>query len=193
LLEGRGKVVAIDSSAGKLEELRRRARRAGASNVQALRADVLADPVKLEGPASRVLLDAPCTGLGAIRRNPEARWRLEPEDLPRLVAAQAALLNAAIPMISGKGRIVYATCSFLPSEAELAIEFFLQQHPDFAVVTARDVLGRARTEGIATPDGKYLRTWRFAEPASPARGGIDGYAQGRMDGFFAAVLRRVSS
>ncbi|HTQ43208.1 MAG TPA: RsmB/NOP family class I SAM-dependent RNA methyltransferase [Polyangiaceae bacterium] len=193
LLEGRGKVVAVDSSAGKLEELRRRARRAGASNVQAIRADLLdprrgglADPVKLEGPASRVLLDAPCTGLGAVRRNPEARWRLQPADLPRLVAAQAALLNAAIPMISAKGRIVYATCSFLPSEAELAVEFFLQQHPDFAVVTARDVLGRARTEGLTTPDGKYLRTWRFAEPA-------DGYAQGRMDGFFAAVLRRVSS
>jgi 16S rRNA (cytosine967-C5)-methyltransferase len=193
LLEGRGKVVAIDSSAGKLEELRRRARRAGASNVQALRADLLVDPVKLEGPASRVLLDAPCTGLGAMRRNPEARWRLQPADVPRLVAAQAALLGAAIPMISAKGRIVYATCSFLPSEAELAVDFFLQQHPDFAVVTARDVLGRARTEGVTTPDGKYLRTWRFAETAPPARDEIDGYAQGRMDGFFAAVLRRVSS
>jgi 16S rRNA (cytosine967-C5)-methyltransferase len=187
LLEGRGKVLAIDSSAGKLEELRRRARRAGASNVQAIRADVLVDPVRLEGPASRVLLDAPCTGLGAMRRNPEARWRLQAADVPRLVAAQAALLNAAIPMVSAKGRIVYATCSFLPSEAELAVDFFLQQHPDFVVVTARDVLGRARTEGVTTPDGTYLRTWRFAD------GEKDGYAQGRMDGFFAAVLRRVSS
>ncbi|HEX8791034.1 MAG TPA: RsmB/NOP family class I SAM-dependent RNA methyltransferase [Polyangiaceae bacterium] len=186
LLEGRGKVVAIDSSAGKLEELRRRARRAGASNVQAMKADLLADPVRLEGPASRVLLDAPCTGLGAMRRNPEARWRLQPADVPRLVKAQAALLGAAIPMISDRGRIVYATCSFLPSEAELAVDFFLEQHPDFAVVTARDVLGRARTEGIATPDGRYLRTWNFASSA-------DGYAQGRMDGFFAAVLRRVAS
>lgn len=186
LLEGRGKVVAIDSSAGKLEELRRRARRAGASNVQAVRADLLTDAPTLEGPASRVLLDAPCTGLGAMRRNPEARWRLQPADVPRLVAAQAALLTAAIPMISAKGRIVYATCSFLPSEAELAIDFFLQQHPDFTVVTARDVLGRARTEGISTPDGRYLRTWRFAEPA-------DGYPQSRMDGFFAAVLKRVAS
>ncbi len=186
LLEGRGKVVAIDSSAGKLEELRRRARRAGASNVQAIRADLLVDPPKLEGPASRVLLDAPCTGLGAMRRNPEARWRLQPGDLRRLVAAQAALLRAAIPMISPKGRIVYATCSFLPSEAELAVDFFLEQHPDFTVVTARDVLGRARTEGITTPDGKYLRTWRFSERT-------DGYAQRRMDGFFAAVLKRVAS
>lgn len=186
LLEGRGKVVAIDSSAGKLEELRRRARRAGASNVQAMKADVLTDPLRLEGPASRVLLDAPCTGLGAMRRNPEARWRLQPADVPRLVKAQAALLTAAIPMISERGRIVYATCSFLPSEAELAVDFFLEQHPDFAVVTARDVLGRARTEAIATPDGRYLRTWNFDSPT-------DGYAQGRMDGFFAAVLRRVAS
>lgn len=186
LLEGRGKVVAIDPSAGKLEELRRRVRRAGASNVQAVRADLLGDPAKLEGLASRVLLDAPCTGLGAMRRNPEARWRLQPADVPRLVAAQAALLGAVVPMISARGRIVYATCSFLPSEAELAIDFFLQQHPDFALVTARDVLGRARTEGIATPDGKYLRTWSFT-------GSQDGYAWSRMDGFFAAVLRRLSS
>lgn len=187
LLEGRGKVVAIDSSAGKLEELRRRARRAGASNVQAIRADLLStEPVKLEGPASRVLLDAPCTGLGAMRRNPEARWRLQPADVPRLVAAQAALLHAVVPMVSAKGRIVYATCSFLPSEAELAVDFFLQQHPDFTIVTARDVLGRARTEGLTTPDGKYLRTWRLDD------GGRDGYAQGRMDGFFGAVLKRVA-
>jgi 16S rRNA (cytosine967-C5)-methyltransferase len=185
LLEGRGKVVGIDSSAGKLEELRRRARRAGASNVQATKADVLAGPVRLEGFASRVLIDAPCTGLGAMRRNPEARWRLQPADVPRLVKAQASLLSAAIPMISDRGRIVYATCSFLPSEAELAVDFFLQQHPDFTLVTARDVLGRARTEGIATPDGKYLRTWRFDQED-------DGYAQSRMDGFFAAVLKRVA-
>ena len=185
LLGGKGKVVALDTSEDKLEELRRRARRAGASNVQALALDVrepgsaLAD---MEGRASRVLVDAPCTGLGAIRRNPEARWRLKQDDLSRLVAAQAALVKAAARLVTPGGRLVYATCSFLPSEGEVAVDFFLGERPDFTLVTARDVLGRARTEGVATADRKYLRTWRFD-------GTRDGGDEG-MDGFFGAVMRR---
>jgi len=129
-----------------------------------------------------VLVDAPCTGLGAIRRNPEARWRLKPDDLPRLVAAQAALLKAAAGLVAPHGRLVYATCSFLPSEGELGVDFFLSERPDFGVVTVRDVLGRKKTDQVATRDGKYLRTWRFD-------GAPDGGDAG-MDGFFAAVLRR---
>jgi 16S rRNA (cytosine967-C5)-methyltransferase len=134
---------------------------------------------RLGARASRVLVDAPCTGLGAIRRNPEARWRLREDDLSRLVASQAALLKAAASLVAPHGRLIYATCSFLPSEGEVAIEFFLSERPDFALVTARDVLGRARTERVATRDGKYLRTWRF-----------DGEPDDGMDGFFAAVARR---
>jgi len=186
LLAGKGKLLAIDSSRGKLEELRRRARRAGASNAEAREVDLLgpADALKeLEGRASRVLVDAPCTGLGAIRRNPEARWRLRKDDLSRLVATQAALCKSAARLVAPRGRLVFATCSFLPSEGEVAIDFLLSEHPDFKLVTARDVLGRARTEGVATADGKYLRTWRFD-------GTPDGGDAG-MDGFFAAVLRRV--
>jgi 16S rRNA (cytosine967-C5)-methyltransferase len=171
LLAGKGKVVALDTSEAKLEELRRRARRAGASNVQAMVVDVRGpDPAlaDMEGRASRVLVDAPCTGLGAIRRNPEARWRLKRDDLSRLVATQAALAKAAARLVAPNGRLVYATCSFLPSEGEVAVDFFLSERPDFTLVTARDVLGRARTEGVATADG-----------------GDEG-----MDGFFAAAMRR---
>jgi len=185
LLAGKGKLLALDTSVSKIDELRRRARRAGASNVEARVLDLRqpGDALdELEGRASRVLVDAPCTGLGAIRRNPEARWRLAPEDLPRLVGAQAALLEAAAPLVAPHGRLVYATCSFLPSEGELAVDLFLSQHPDFGVVTVRDVLGRKRTEPVATNDGKYLRTWRFD-------GAPDGGDAG-MDGFFSAVLRR---
>ena len=153
--------------------------------MQALTVDVREPgPVlaEMEGRASRVLVDAPCTGLGAIRRNPEARWRLKQEDLSRLVATQAALAKAAARLVAPNGRLVYATCSFLPSEGEVAVDFFLSEHPDFALVTTRDVLGRARTDGVATPDGRYLRTWRFDGTRD---GGDDG-----MDGFFAAVMRR---
>jgi 16S rRNA (cytosine967-C5)-methyltransferase len=185
LLEGKGKLVALDTSESKIDELRRRARRAGASNVQAIVLDLRSEEaVTLHDPAaSRVLVDAPCTGLGAIRRNPEARWRLRPDDLPRLVASQDALLEAASRLVAPHGRLVYATCSFLPSEGERIVERFLARRPDFHPVTARDVLGRSRTERVATRDGKYLRTWRF--DGSPD-GGDDG-----MDGFFAAVMRRV--
>jgi 16S rRNA (cytosine967-C5)-methyltransferase len=184
LMAGKGKLLALDTSESKLEELRRRARRAGASNVQALAVDLRDEEAvtRLGARASRVLVDAPCTGLGAIRRNPAARGRLREGDLSRLVASQAALLKAAASLVAPHGRLIYATCSFLPSEGEVAIEFFLSERPDFALVTARDVLGRARTERVATRDGKYLRTWRFdGEPD----GGDDG-----MDGFFAAVARR---
>lgn len=184
LLAGKGKLLALDSSETKLDELRRRARRAGASNVQGLTVDLRDEEAvaRLDQGASRVLVDAPCTGLGAIRRNPEARWRLREGDLARLVAEQAALTKAASRLVTPHGRLVFATCSFLPSEGEVAVDFFLSERPDFSLVTVRDVLGRARTERVATGDGKYLRTWRFdGEP--------DGGDEG-MDGFFAAVLRR---
>jgi 16S rRNA (cytosine967-C5)-methyltransferase len=180
-LGGKGKVEAFDTSKTKLEELRRRARRAGASNVQAIKVDLASTLVELQEEPARVLVDAPCTGLGAMRRNPEARWRLRPEDVRRLGEAQRALVAAAAALVGNNGRVVYAVCSFLPAEGESVVDAFLAENPGFRVMTVRDVMGRARTEGIATPDGRYLRTWQ-------AGGGGDS----AMDGFFAAVLRRVA-
>jgi 16S rRNA (cytosine967-C5)-methyltransferase len=185
LMGGKGRVVALDVSETKLEELRRRARRAGASNVRAIAVDLLAPGDRLgefAGCAERVLLDAPCSGLGAIRRNPEARWRVTAEELARLVATQAALLDAAAPLVAPRGRLVFATCSFLPSEGERAIEAFLARHSAFTGVTVRDVLGRARTSRVATPDGRFFRTWRFDE--APDDAGVDG--------FFAGIVRRTA-
>jgi 16S rRNA (cytosine967-C5)-methyltransferase len=191
LLGGKGRVVALDASESKLAELRRRARRAGASDVRAVRVDLLHPQEALrdlEGRASRVLLDAPCSGLGAIRRNPEARWRLQPADLARLIASQDALTRASAGLVAARGRLIFATCSFLPSEGERVIERFLWDRPDFARVTVRDVLGRARTENITTAGGVYLRTQRW----DGARGTANAMAQD-MDGFFAAVVRKAPS
>jgi 16S rRNA (cytosine967-C5)-methyltransferase len=181
-LAGKGKVIAFDSSKAKMTELRRRARRAGASNVEGRVVDLPGVPIELEAPVARVLVDAPCTGVGAMRRNPEARWRLRPEDLPRLRQAQMALLKAAAQFVGENGRLVYSVCSFLPAEGERVAEEFLAARPEFVLMTARDVMGRARTDAIATPDGKYLSTW--------ARAG-KGEKGSSMDGFFAAVMRRV--
>ncbi len=183
-LAGKGRVIALDVAEAKLEELRRRARRAGASNVRAIAVDLLAPAEALrpfEGTAARVLVDAPCTGLGAIRRNPEVRWRLRPEQFDTLAEAQGQLLRAAAVLVAPRGRLVYATCSFLRREGEAILERFLADDARFVLVTARDVLGRARTESIATPDGRYLRTWRFD-------GSTDGGDAG-MDGFFAGAVR----
>jgi 16S rRNA C967 or C1407 C5-methylase (RsmB/RsmF family) len=197
LLGGRGRVVALDVAPSKLEELRRRARRAGASNIRAIDVDLLAPDEALkafEGAAVRVLVDAPCTGLGAIRRNPEVRWRLVPAQVASLGEAQRRLLRAASSLVAPKGRLVYATCSFLRREGEEVFESFLAGDARFGLVTARDVLGRSRTEAIATADGRYLRTWRFgsAEPGGESAVHPDGGTTG-MDGFFAGVARLVGS
>ncbi len=186
-LAGKGGVVALDVAEGKLEELRRRARRAGASNVRAIAVDLLAPGEALApfaGKAARVLVDAPCTGLGAIRRNPEVRWRLSPEQVESLRSTQESLLRAAAALVAPRGRLVYATCSFLKREGQAVIEAFLAGDPRFVPVTARDVLGRARTEAVATASGRYLQTWRFDEAAAAAA------HEGGVDGFFGAVARR---
>jgi 16S rRNA (cytosine967-C5)-methyltransferase len=182
LLDGKGEVIALDASGDKLTELRRRARRAGASNVRAIECDLLGADDRLrefESSASRALVDAPCTGLGAIRRNPEARWRLGAEDLGRLIDQQQVLLGAATRLVVPHGRIVFATCSFLPSEGSRVVEAFLAREDQYSLVTAREVLGGARARPMVSADGKYLSTWRF-----------DGSDDGDSDGFFAAVLRR---
>ena len=189
VLRGRGRVVALDVAPSKLEELRRRARRAGASNVRAIGVDLLAPGETLrafEGAAARVLVDAPCTGLGAIRRNPEVRWRLAPGQVASLGEAQGRLLRAAAPLVAPGGRLIYAACSFLRREGEEVFERFLADDPRFGLVTARDVLGRTRTAAIATADGRYLRTWRFEGELSGGQPDVAG-----MDGFFAGVARLV--
>ncbi len=188
LLGGRGRVIALDVVETKLDELRRRARRAGASNVRALGVNLLSPGESLgpfAGGAARVLVDAPCTGLGAIRRNPEVRWRLIPAQVASLGQEQSRLLRAAASLVAPKGRVIYATCSFLRREGEDIFERLLADDPRFGLVTARDVLGRSRTETIATADGRYLRTWRFGGD------GGTGDEDSGMDGFFAGVARLV--
>jgi 16S rRNA (cytosine967-C5)-methyltransferase len=166
---GRGRLVALDIDARKLSELRRRARRAGLTNVQAL--EVSAGPLPLLG--ARVLCDAPCSGLGVLRRNPEARWRLTAEAVAAFPARQLALLETYAPLVEPGGRLIYATCTFLRAENEAVVEAFQERHPAFRVMPAKEILGTSRAAQIG--DGTFVRTW-------PHRQGTDG--------FFAAVLRR---
>jgi 16S rRNA (cytosine967-C5)-methyltransferase len=168
-LGGKGRIVAFDVDDKKLGELRRRARRAGLANVQAISVEDGVPPMQ----AARVLVDAPCSGLGVLRRNPEARWRLTPDEIGAFPARQLALLESYAPLVEPGGRLVYATCTFLRAEDEGVVETFLSRHDAFRVMPIKEILGAARAAQMG--DGTFLRTW-------PHRQGTDG--------FFAAVLRR---
>jgi 16S rRNA (cytosine967-C5)-methyltransferase len=175
LLSGQGRILALDPNGKKLEELRRRARRAGLSNVAAreLKGARLPDEARL-GAWDRVLVDAPCSGLGTLRRNPEARWRLQPAAVDAFPAQQLSLLVNYAPLVAVGGRLIYATCTVLRSENEQVIERFLAERPDFAPVSLKEIWGKERA--LPLGGGDVLRL-------SPH--------QNDTDGFFAAVLRRV--
>jgi 16S rRNA (cytosine967-C5)-methyltransferase len=169
-LGNRGRLVALDVSAHKLVELRKRARRAGLTNMQALTAPAFAARADL---FDRVLVDAPCSGLGVLRRNPEARWRLGPGDLVELPARQREILETYAPRVAPGGRLIYATCSIAAVENDAVVDGFCAAHPEWAPVPAKEILGAERA--LAVGDGQRLRLFPHVHDT---------------DGFFAAVLRR---
>jgi len=174
LLANQGRILALDANGKKLEELRRRARRAGLSNLVARQVTgaVLPAEAKLES-WDRVLVDAPCSGSGTLRRNPEARWRLTPKLLDRYPAEQTGLLLTYAPLVAKGGRLVYATCSVLREENDAVVERFLRERSDFAVMPLKEIWGKDRAAHLG--DGTFLRLLPHTNDT---------------DGFFAAVLRR---
>jgi 16S rRNA (cytosine967-C5)-methyltransferase len=136
-LANRGRLLASDIDDKKLEELRRRARRAGVSNAQALHLEDGRWPAALDairGKADVVFVDAPCSGLGALRRNPEARWRLREADLAMFAAKQKDILDGAFQLVAPGGRIVYATCTLLRVENQDVIAAVLEKRPELSTV-----------------------------------------------------------
>jgi len=174
MLDNQGRILALDTSGKKLEELRRRARRAGISNLTAREVvgTELPPEAKL-GAWDRVLVDAPCSGLGTLRRNPEARWRLSPKAVDAYPADQVALLITYAPLVAQGGRLVYATCSVLREENDAVVERFLRERPDFVLMPLKEIWGKARAAQVG--DGNFLRLLPHVHDT---------------DGFFAAVLRR---
>ncbi|MFN2262043.1 MAG: RsmB/NOP family class I SAM-dependent RNA methyltransferase [Psychroflexus sp.] len=125
LLENKGQVIAMDIYANKLKELKRRAKRAGAHNIETREIDSTKVIKKLNHSADRVLIDAPCSGLGVLRRNPDAKWKLSPEFLEEIKQTQAVILKEYSKMVKPGGKLVYVTCSILPSENQEQIQKFL--------------------------------------------------------------------
>jgi 16S rRNA (cytosine967-C5)-methyltransferase len=179
-MQNRGQLLACDVSAHRLDGAVRRLRRAGVHNVErhlTVAGDKWAK--RRAGSFDRVLVDAPCTGTGTWRRNPDARLRLRETDLAALLPKQAAILDDAAKLVRIAGRLVYATCSLLPEENEAQVSGFLERHPEFRL--------RPLTEAGTLPPG--------LPPASALGGG--GFMQltprgHDTDGFFAAVLDRMS-
>jgi 16S rRNA (cytosine967-C5)-methyltransferase len=128
LMGNKGKVIALDVHERKLEELKKRCARGGVDIVEARLIDSGKTIKRLENSFDRVLLDVPCSGLGVLRRNPDAKWKLQPEDIEPLRVIQAEILSNYSSMLKKGGRLVYATCSILPSENQNQVAAFLKAH-----------------------------------------------------------------
>jgi 16S rRNA (cytosine967-C5)-methyltransferase len=175
-----GRLYAFDVSGHRLEKLKPRLARSGLSNVYPVQISSERDDrvKRLAGKVDRVLVDAPCSGLGTLRRNPDLKWRQSAEGVTELHAKQLAILNSASRMLKPGGRLVYATCSLLEEENESVAQAFAEAHPEFELLPAQDVLAHAQVpeERIATLcENGFLRLWPHRHES---------------DGFFAAVWQR---
>jgi len=176
-MKNKGRLVACDTHAARSERAVQRLRRAGVHNVTRHVLEGEGDKwlKRQKGTFDRVLVDAPCSGSGTWRRNPDAKWRLTETGLLELVALQGKILTQASTLVKPGGRLVYATCSLLPEENERQVEAFLAANPDFSLIPITEAW--SATVGTECPvPGPYLRL-------SPAAH--------NTDGFFVAVMQRI--
>ena len=151
LMQNKGQIIALDIYENKLKELKRRAKRAGAHNIEPRHIDSTKVIKKLYNNVDRVLIDAPCSGLGVLRRNPDAKWKLQPEFIEGIKKTQAEILNSYAKMVKVGGKLVYATCSILPSENENQVQNFLESHKDFKFIAEKKIL-----PSVSGYDGFYM-------------------------------------
>jgi 16S rRNA (cytosine967-C5)-methyltransferase len=130
LMKNKGRIIAMDTEGWKLDELKKRARRAGVGNIEPRVIESSKTIKRLENSANRLLLDVPCSGLGVIKRNPDAKWKLTPEFMERVKELQQHILVDYSTMLKPGGLMVYSTCSLLPSENEKQVEKFLDSRKD---------------------------------------------------------------
>lgn len=174
MMKNSGRLYAFDVSEKRLARLKPRLARSGLSNVHPVHISGETDArvKRLAGKFDRVLVDAPCSGLGTLRRNPDLKWRQTPQTVAELTAKQAAILNAAASLVKPGGRLVYATCSLLPEENEAIVAAFLDAHPEYQQQPVGPILA---SQHIDLAMDAVLRL-------DPARHGTDA--------FYAAVFER---
>jgi 16S rRNA (cytosine967-C5)-methyltransferase len=171
LMENRGGITALDLQSQRLRMLRDEAGRMGVTIVETRTGDAAAPAESFRGVFDRVLLDAPCSGLGTLRRNPEIRWRIAPADINRCMQLQKLLLARAADCVRPGGRLVYSVCAVTPEENEIVIGDFLRNRPDFTCIPPEDL-----PPALIDAQG-FFRT-------APHIHG--------MDGFFGALLVRTA-
>ena len=169
-----GRLYAFDVSARRLTGLDPRLARSGLSNVHPVAIATENDlrVKRLAGKIDRVLVDAPCTGFGTLRRNPDLKWRFSEKDVAELAGKQLKILTSAARLVRVGGRLVFATCSVLREEGEEITEKFLAAHPDFAPLSCAEIL---KAQGIPLDTGEHLRLFPHLH---------------QTDGFFAAAFER---
>jgi len=177
LMRNTGRLYAFDVSEKRLHSLGQRLKRSGLSNLNAQSISSENDPKlkRLNGKFDRVLVDAPCTGLGTLRRNPDLKWRQTPQDLAELTVKQANILARAARLTKAGGRLIYSTCSLLKDENEQIAESFLATHPDFKLLNAAEILSQQQ---INLDTGQYLKLLPHLH---------------NTDGFFAAVFEKLDA
>ncbi len=175
MMRSTGRLYAFDISAARLARAKPRFARSGLSNIVPVVIDADNDQrvKRLRGKAHKVFIDAPCSGLGTLRRNPDLKWRQHPESLQSLIATQARILQQASRCVAPGGRLIYATCSILPEENEDQVQAFLAANPQFSLLDASTII-QDRCKNL-TLQGPYLSM----------RPDVHG-----TDGFFAAVMER---
>jgi 16S rRNA (cytosine967-C5)-methyltransferase len=135
IMGNKGKIIALDTESWKLEELKKRSRRAGVSIIETRLIESTKTIKRLENTADRLLLDVPCSGLGVLRRNPDAKWKLSEDFINQIRNTQAEILENYSKILKKGGLMVYATCSLLPSENEKQVEAFLEKNPNFTLIS----------------------------------------------------------
>lgn len=180
MMRNTGRLYAFDVAAHRLAKLKPRLARSGLSNVQAIAIESENDlkVKRLAGKFDRVLVDAPCSGLGTLRRNPDLKWRHGVDSVARLTQLQASILRSASRLVKDGGTLVYATCSVLPAENQDVVNAFLAAHPEFERVSAREVLSAQK---IDVPEDAERESYLQLLPHLH-----------HTDGFFAACLRRTA-
>jgi 16S rRNA (cytosine967-C5)-methyltransferase len=170
MMNNKGQIFATDSDARRLAPIHERLERSGARNVQVRTPRGKAMPLEdLDGKMDLVLIDAPCTGTGTWRRNPDAKWRIRPGALAERVSEQTDILNDACHFVKPGGRLAYITCSVLEQENDAQIDQFNSAHPEFEIVPAASVAMNAALPALAA------HATRHGIMLSPFRTGTDGF------------------
>lgn len=177
-MQNKGRILAFDTSKTRLGQSTKRLRRAGVDNVQTTPISSESDKFlkRHAGTADRVLVDAPCSGSGTWRRNPDLKWRFSPSDLQEVCATQERILDACAKLVKSGGKLIYVTCSIFPSENHQQLSDFCARHPEFRVATMREIWNNIPSLMSLAPSGQAILE------LSPARH--------QTDGFFAAVLEK---